>query len=293
MTADRRYGTRGWQRLKEIYPARTRPNEMLGVYAEHATVVEAENVFSGIPKPERVQAWVDQSSDGFKFDVVAFGGLTLYQRRPGADPRRKKSWTEIAVEPPSILFDDFRESLEPLRVAGRLGAVILQFPPWFEAGSAGREYLGRVRDELPELPLAAEFRHPTWQVPVNQESTLETLIELEVGAVVADFPSESDDWYPPFDMTTVDDLVVVRLHGQNADGWSRTLQSPAEPVAHTYRDADLAPWVGRVRSLSQEAAEVHVLVGTAPPDAALAGAKALAEAVEAADEAEARWGYVP
>ena len=137
--------------------------------------------------------------------------------------------------------------MDPLRVAGRLGAVILQFPPWFEAGSAGREYLGRVRDELPELPLAAEFRHPTWQVPVNQESTLETLIELEVGTVVADFPSESDDWYPPFDMTTVDDLVVVRLHGQNADGWARTLQSPAEPVTHTYSDADLAPWVGRVR----------------------------------------------
>ncbi|MDE2901648.1 MAG: DUF72 domain-containing protein [Chloroflexota bacterium] len=293
MTADRRYGTRGWQRLKEIYPARTRPNEMLGVYAEHATVVEAENVFSGIPKPERVQEWVEQSPESFKFDVVAFGGLTLYQRRPGADPRRKKSWTEIAVEPPSILFEDLRESLEPLRAAGRLGVVILQFPPWFEAGSAGLEYLGRVREELPKLPLAAEFRHPTWQVPVNQESTLETLIELEIGTVVADFPSESDDWYPPFDMTTVDDLVVVRLHGQNADGWARTLQSPAEPVAHTYRDADLAPWVGRVRSLSQEAAEVHVLLGTAPPDAALASAKALAEAVEAADEAEARWGYVP
>ena len=293
MTADRRYGTRGWQRLKEIYPARTRPNEMLGVYAEHATVVEAENVFSGIPKPERVQEWVEQSPESFKFDVVAFGGLTLYQRRPGADPRRKKSWTEIAVEPPSILFEDLRESLEPLRAAGRLGAVILQFPPWFEAGSAGREYLGRVREELPKLPLAAEFRHPTWQVPVNQESTLETLIELEIGTVVADFPSESDDWYPPFDMTTVDDLVVVRLHGQNADGWARTLQSPAEPVTHTYSDADLAPWVRRVRSLSQEAAEVHVLLGTAPPDAALASAKALAEAVEAADEAEARWGYVP
>ena len=47
------------------------------------------------------------------------------------------------------------------------------------------------------------------------------------------------------------------------------------------------------RALSLEAAEVHVLVGTAPPDAALASAKALAEAVDAADEAEARWGYVP
>jgi len=293
VTAVRRFGTRGWQRLKEIYPARTRPNEMLEIYAEHATVVEAENVFSGIPKPERVQEWVDQSPEGFRFDVVAFGGLTLYQRRPGADPRRKKSWTEIAVEPPGVLFEDLQASLAPLRAADRLGAVILQFPPWFEAGTAGREYLSRVREELPDLPLAAEFRHPTWQVPVNYESTLETLIELEIGTVVADLPSETDEWYPPFDTTTVDDLALVRLHGQNAEGWARTLQSPAEPVAYSYEHDDLSTWVARIRSLSLEATEVHVLVGTAPPDAALASAKALAEAVETADEAEARWGYVP
>ena len=293
MTAVRRYGTRGWQRLAEIYPARTRPNQMLGIYAEHATVVEAENVFSGIPKPERVQEWVDQTPDGFKFDVVAFGGLTLYQRRPGADVRRKMSWTQISVEPPGVLFEDLRASLDPLRAADRLGAVILQFPPWFEAGSAGREYLGRVREELPDLPLAVEFRHPTWQVPVNYDSTLETLIELEIGTVVADFPSETEEWYPPFDTTTVDDLALIRLHGQNADGWARTLQAPAEAVAYTYNEGSLTPWVARVRALSLEAAEVHVLVGTAPPDAALAGAKALAEAVDAADEAEARWGYVP
>ena len=293
MTAVRRFGTRGWQRLQEIYPARTRPNEMLGIYAEHATVVEAENVFSGIPKPERVQEWVDQSPEGFKFDVVAFGGLTLYQRRPGADLRRKKSWTEIAVEPPQVLFEDLRESLQPLQVAGRLGAVILQFPPWFEAGTAGRDYLGRVREGLPDMPLAAEFRHPTWQVPVNYDSTLETLIELEIGTVVTDLPAESDEWYPPFDTTTVDDLALVRLHGQNAEGWARTLQSPAEPVAYSYEHDDLAAWVARIRSLSLEAAEVHVIVGTAPPDSALASAKALAQAVEAADEAEARWGYVP
>ena len=266
---------------------------MLGTYGKHASVVEVETVFSGIPKPERVQEWVDQSPEGLTFDVVAFGGLTLYQRRPSVAPRHKMSWTKISVEPPSVLFEDLQASLEPLHTTGRLGTVILQFPPWFEAGTAGREYLGRVRDELPNLPLTAEFRHPTWQVPANEESTLETLIELEIGAVVADLPSESDDWYPPFDITTVDDLAVVRLHGQNADGWARTLQSPAEPVPHTYSDTDLVPWVSRIRSLSREASEVHVLFGTAPLDAALVSAKALAEAVDAADEAEARWGYVP
>ncbi len=293
MTAERRYGVRGWQRLHDIYPPRTRPADMLNVYAQHARVVEAENVFSGIPKPERMQAWVDQTPDGFEFDVVAFGGLTLYQRRPGAAERPRTSWTDVAVEPPDVLFDDLRASLAPLRAAGRLGAVILQFPPWFEAGDAGRAYLGRVRERLEDLPLAVEFRHPSWELPAHRDTALETLIELEIGVVFADFPTGSADWLPAFDTATVDDLAIVRLHGQNAEAWARTRTTPVEPAVYTYDDDDLAPWVGRIRALSQEVAEVHVLVGAAPPDAALAAAKALAAAVDAADEAEARWGYVP
>ena len=70
MATSPRYGIRGWQRLEEIYPARTHASEMLGLYANHASVVEAENFFSGIPKPDRITEWVVQSPEDFKFDVV-------------------------------------------------------------------------------------------------------------------------------------------------------------------------------------------------------------------------------
>ena len=60
MGSSQRYGVRGWQRLEEIYPARTHASEMLGLYANHASVVEAENFFIGIPKPERINEWVAQ-----------------------------------------------------------------------------------------------------------------------------------------------------------------------------------------------------------------------------------------
>ena len=291
MAESQRYGIRGWQRLEEIYPARTHASEMLGLYAKHASVVEAENFFSGIPKPDRINEWVAQSPEGFKFDVVAFGGLTLYQRRPGAPDRGVKSWREVAVEPPDVLFEDFSASVQPLCEAHKLGAIILQFPPWFEAGPEAHEYLARVSEQLAGFPLAVEFRHPTWGVPVNRESTMDVLIELELGVVIADFPMEIDDWSPPFDFATVDSLAIIRLHGQNVENWKRTLTSPVSPLVYEYEGSQLEPWVERIRSIRREVEEIHVLVGTATPDVALLTAKALGETINAADERDSRWGY--
>ena len=155
MSAKRRFGIRGWQKLEGFYPPRIKPDEMLRHYAEVASVVEADNTFSGIPKPERLAEWVAQTPQDFRFDLIAFGGLTLHQRRPGdSGPVTRQSWTEVAVEPPEVLFEDFAASVAPLAEAGRLGCVILQFPPWFEASEVSRAYLARVRERLDDLPLA-------------------------------------------------------------------------------------------------------------------------------------------
>ena len=154
-----------------------------------ADVVETPNTFNGIPKPERLAEWAEQAPDGFLFDVIAFGGLTLHQRRPGdTGPIGRRSWQKVSVMPPDVLFDDFAQALAPLAEAGKLGCVVLQFPSWFGAGDEAREYLGHVSGLLPNLPLAAEFRHPSWDVPSQQDATLECLIDLEMALVVADFP---------------------------------------------------------------------------------------------------------
>ncbi len=294
MSTARRFGVRGWQRLEGVYPPRTKPAEMLGHYATLASVVEVESTFSGIPKPERLAAWADQTPPEFRFDVLAFGGLTLHQRRPGhSGAVAGMSWTETAVEPPDAIFDDFRSSVAPLLSAGRLGTVIAQFPPWFECGEAGFTYLERFRERLPDIPIAVEFRHPTWQTPSQQDQTLESLIELEIGLVVPDFPPDDPDWTPPLATATVEDLAVVRLHGRDAARWPRTHAAPVEPLEYSYSDADLHEWVERVRSLQRDVDEVHVLFGTAPRAEALEAANRLSSAVTETEEAEARWGYVP
>ena len=294
MSATRRFGIRGWQRLEDFYPPRVKPAEMLGHYAAVADVVETPNTFNGIPKPERLAEWAEQAPDDFRFDVIAFGGLTLHQRRPGdTGPIGRRSWKEVSVIPPDVLFDDFAQALAPLAEAGKLGCVVLQFPSWFGAGDEARDYLGHVSGRLPELPLAAEFRHPSWDVPSQHDATLECLIDLEMALVVADFPPDRPEAGPPTVAVTTDRLSVVRLHGRDGDSWPRTEANPVESMAHTYSDAELAPWVARVRELSEEAAEVHVLVGTTPYAEALDAADRLKTAIAEAEEAEARWGYVP
>ena len=83
-----------------------------------ADVVETPNTFSGIPKPERLAEWAEQAPDDFRFDVIAFGGLTLHQRRPGdSGPIGRRSWQDVSVIPPDVLFDDFAQALAPLAEA--------------------------------------------------------------------------------------------------------------------------------------------------------------------------------
>ena len=294
MTMTRRFGIRGWQRLENFYPPRTKPAEMLQHLAAAADVVEAENTFSGIPKPDRLAAWADQTPEGFVFDIVAFGGLTLHQRRPGdTGPVGRRAWTDVSVIPPDPLFDDFTSALGPLVDTGKLGCVLLQFPSWFGAGDEARDYLSHIKKRLSGMRLAAEFRHPSWKVPSQLDTTLECLIDLEIALVVADFPTDVLEAEPPTVAVTTDQLSVVRLHGRDVESWHRTEGAPVDPMPYTYSDAELDPWVDHVRRLSREAREVHVLVGTTPHADALDAANRLRVAIAEAEEAEARWGYAP
>ena len=101
-------GISGWQRLQSYYPPRTRSADMLAYYSQHFSLVETSTTFQGIPNPGRVREWAESVPSDFTFDVVAFGGLTLHQRRPGASAGEEKSgWEDISVEPPEVLIDAF------------------------------------------------------------------------------------------------------------------------------------------------------------------------------------------
>ena len=278
-------GLCGWSRLQSFYPPRTRAADMLAYYSRHFPLVEISTTFQGIPNAGRVREWAESVEPGFTFDVVAFGGLTLHQLRPGTSTGDAKlSWTDIAVEPPEVLFDEFKESISPLMEADSLGLLILQFPPWFEAGGPGLDYLSRCRSEFDGMRLAVEFRNETWLEPAGRlETTLERLIDLEIALVASDFPDSGDSAPKIAAHVSVAEVGSVRLHGRTPGVWDRVGPGGDYAAEYSYSDDDLAALVSILQSLDAEVDELHVSFNVAPADGAVESGKRLLELIEEAE----------
>ena len=70
----------------------------------------------------------------------------------------------------------------PLHSAGKLGAVLFQFPQWFVISKASKAYIEEVVDRLPDYRVAVEFRHKSWMEERNVEETLGFLSRAEPAA---------------------------------------------------------------------------------------------------------------
>ena len=58
--------------------------------------------------------------------------------------------------------DLFRHGIGPIADAGRLAALLVQFPPSFHAEPETRDYLDWLLDALTGYPIAVELRHRSW-----------------------------------------------------------------------------------------------------------------------------------
>ena len=83
----------------------------------------------------------------------------------------------------------FREAMRPLADAGRLGAVLAQFPFSFHATADNRGRLTAILDRFAELPLAVEFRHASW----DTDETARLLSERGAAFVNIDQPDLHDN----------------------------------------------------------------------------------------------------
>ena len=63
----------------------------------------------------------------------------------------------------------FRLAAEPLHEANKLGAILLQFAPWIRPAKHTPLMFARIRERLGDLPVAVEFRHPSWLEPRLRE----------------------------------------------------------------------------------------------------------------------------
>jgi len=261
------------------YPRRSMPAaERLAFYAARYPVAEADSTFYFPPTTQLVAGWAQHSPPGFTMDVKAFSLLTGHPTRPAA------LWPDIrdAVKPgfegkarvyPDHLPDDaveevwqrFVSALAPLVNAHKLGAVLLQYPPWFTSRRANRDEVVRARERLGPLAASVEFRSPRWLgSPEDRERTTRLLHDLGMSLVVVDAP-------PASHLATVlevtdPSLAVVRFHGRSDATWDANATSAAERFRYFYSDDELRAWVPPLQELAAQAERVHALMNNCYQD---------------------------
>jgi uncharacterized protein YecE (DUF72 family) len=146
-----------------------------------------------------------------------------------------------------------KDGLAPLAEAGRLGALLLQFPWSFKNEPDSHRYLANLMDRFQEYPLVVEVRHASW----DRTEFYEYLSDKRVGFCNIDQPRIGRS-IGPSDKTT-GPVGYVRLHGRNYRDWFREDAGRDARYDYLYRDDELEPWLDKIDQVAEDSAETYVI----------------------------------
>jgi uncharacterized protein YecE (DUF72 family) len=284
-----RVGTASWTDRTLIAsgwypPEASTPEKRLRFYASQFPLVEVDATYYALPAERTAATWAERTPDGFTFNIKAFSLFTQHPtpvKALPADLRDAAAKTgkdrvylkDVDPELADQAWDRFLAALEPLRSAGRLGAILLQFPPWFPIGRANKNYILACAQRAAPRRVCVEFRNRTWMTEDNQKETLEFLAAHQLPYVCVDMPQGYPSSIPPV-VAATSDLAVVRMHG-HSDKW--TSKNISEKYGYRYSEDELSEWAAKIRGLAAEADITHVLFNNCYRDYAHVNAQQLAE----------------
>src|SRR5579875_809938 len=284
-----RVGTASWTDKTLIasgwYPPEANTAEKrLRFYARQFPLAEVDSSYYALPAERTAAAWAARTPAGFTFNIKAFSLFTQHPTPVRALPadlreaaeRAGKARIYLKDAAPEVVdraWDRFFAALEPLREAGKLGAILLQFPPWFPISRANKDYIAACAERAAPRRVCVEFRNRTWMTPDNQQETLEFLSANRLPYVCVDMPQGYPSSIPPV-VAATSDLALVRMHG-HSDKWES--KDISERFGYRYSDRELDEWAGRIRGLAGNAAQTHVVFNNCYRDYAQVNARQLIE----------------
>jgi uncharacterized protein YecE (DUF72 family) len=267
-----RIGTCSWADealTKHWYPKEVKSAEArLRYYAERFSTVEVDSTYYRLPDEPMVSRWAERTPPGFVMHVKAFGVMTRHPVKVEQLPPDLRE--EVPLDdrgrvdrpPPEFraeVFRRFAKALEPLRETGRLGGILLQFPPYVVYKDVSVEYLRWAVGQLAGDRPLVEFRHRSWLDDDNRDATLALLEELGAANVVVDAPRTEARNVVPTVVAATSPLAYVRFHGRNADTWNARGGSASDRFDYLYSDEELRGWIEPLAGLGKKADEIYVL----------------------------------
>ncbi|MCH8994916.1 MAG: DUF72 domain-containing protein [Chloroflexi bacterium] len=287
-------GASSWADKSLVASGRFYPPELndtpsrLAFYAERFNLAEVDSTYYALPSHRNIERWAGAVADGFRFNVKAFALFTQHPTRLSSIPKsfhealpaqvRKKArvyYKDIPSEVRDELWQIFRRALQPMREGDKLGAILIDFPPWFVPSKENHQFIAHARERLPDDNVIVEFRNQLWVADDDTATaTFDLLRELHCGFVCVDEPQGLKTSFPPTIAVTAP-VAAVRLRGRNADRWEDKSASTEERLHWWYTDEELAEWLPRIEQLAGQAEELYLTFNTKAEDQSVVNAARL------------------
>ena len=228
-------GTAGWS-YKDwdgiVYPKpKPRGFRAPQFLARMFNTIEVNSTFYRPPRPDYCEKWVKDVEGRPDFQYTA----KLWDR---FTHQREEPWLRKEVQV-------YRDGIAPLVDAGKLGALLVQFPWSFRYSRRNEDHLEQVVDDFGDLPLVLEVRHRGWL----QDRALDFIDSLGVGFCNIDQPAFRNNI--PLTSYAFGRIGYLRLHGRNAEAWFDKEAGRDQRYDYLYNDDEL----DEIQSALEEIAE--------------------------------------
>jgi probable DNA metabolism protein len=255
-----------------FYPADATTSEArLRFYASRLSMVEVDSTYYALPSEETARRWVERTPEHFCFDIKAHALMTGHPTNAARLPQWLKDDLPVRLRaarnvyahhfsPDAIdeVWRRFISALAPLRSAGKLGAIMLQYPRWFTPTRDSASALEHARTRLGDWPASVEFRHRDWLSDRLAPRTFGLLASLSFSYVAVDAPPGMESSMPASMQVTNPELAIIRLHGRRIETWEARNDIVTERYRYLYDKSELESWVSTIHRAADSAMRVHL-----------------------------------
>jgi uncharacterized protein YecE (DUF72 family) len=223
-----------------VYPAR-RPKDFheAGYLAEFFDTIEINTSFYQPLRSAMARQWLERVAANPRFLFTA------------------KLWQKFTHDGDTNADDEkaVRAGFDILHEAGKLGAVLLQFPFSFHHTSENLTQLEDMLRAFRDYPLVVEVRHASWA----NKKFYELLHERGVGFCNIDQPIIGRSVRPSEQATSA--VGYIRLHGRRYDTWfsDDPMSPPEERYNYLYSLKELEPWAERIEKVASRTRTTFVI----------------------------------
>jgi uncharacterized protein YecE (DUF72 family) len=217
------FGTSGWSYEEWVGPFYSKTDKSkLRAYSRVFKTAEIDSTFYRYPSKGTVMGWTRYSPEGFVYSA----------KLPRLITHDKKLSVQCGIEED---LQKFIELMDPLRLSGKLGCILIQLPPKFHF------HLEKLEDFFKILPtnvrFAVEFRDCSWM----RNETWSLLEEYHVAYTIVDEPL-----LPP-EIHITSNVSYFRWHGRGDKPWYN----------YCYSTQELEPWISKLNDAADRSKKTY------------------------------------